>query len=103
MKDTLRFAFSPSQQDLGNVLPFLPLRLSYRGKALDTSALLDTGATVNVLPYNIGRELGINWEQQTMPVKLAGNLANLPAKALLVETTVESPPESRKRQYIREC
>jgi len=70
------------------MLPFLPVCLRFSDSAVETPALLDTGATVNVMPYGMGLELGANWQQQTTPVKLTDNLANLPAKALLVETTV---------------
>jgi len=37
--------------------------------------LLDTGASVNVLPYNVGVQLGASWEEQRFSVTLAGNLA----------------------------
>jgi len=37
--------------------------------------LLDTGASVNVLPYNVGVQLGASWEEQRFCVTLAGNLA----------------------------
>ncbi len=85
MKDVFRTTFNTIDNEL---LPFLPLHLSYRNKSLGTIALLDTGSTVNVLPYPIGLELGANWEEQTTLVKLTGNLANLPAKALLLEAKI---------------
>jgi len=55
-----RFPFTESEKSLGvaSNLPYLPLVLSYRGTSLSVSGLLDTGATVNVLPYDIGRQLG---------------------------------------------
>ncbi|WP_443689857.1 hypothetical protein [Nostoc mirabile] len=37
--------------------------------------MLDTGASVSVLPYSIGVQLGAIWEEQTISVMLAGNLA----------------------------
>ena len=43
-------------------------------------ALLDTGASVNVLPYSIGVQLGAVWEEQTTSVILAGNLAPVEAR-----------------------
>jgi len=64
--------------------------LHFHGNTLDASGLLDTGATVNVMPYQMGIELGADWQQQATPVRLTGNLANLPAKALLVDVTVGS-------------
>jgi len=36
--------------------------------------LQDRGASVNVLPYNVGVQLGASWEKQRFSVTLAGNL-----------------------------
>ena len=85
-----RFPFTESEKSLGvaSNLPYLPLVLSYRGTSLSVSGLLDTGATVNVLPYDIGRQLCAVWDQQTTPVHLTGNLARFEARVLIVSTTV---------------
>ena len=55
-------------------MPHLPLTLSYNGHSLKVEGLLDTGASVNVLPYEIGTQLGFIWENETLSVILAGNL-----------------------------
>jgi len=55
---------------------------------LDVLVLLDTGASINVLPYEIGRELGMIWEQQTLSIPLAGNLAPVEARGILVSVKV---------------
>ena len=68
--------------------PYLPLTLNYEDVFLPVSGLLDTGATVNVLPYEIGERLGAIWERQTVPVYLTGNLARFEARALVVSATV---------------
>ena len=52
------------------------------------SALLDTGASVNVLPHSIGKQLGAVWEEQTTSVTLAGNLAAVEARGLLVSAKI---------------
>jgi len=52
------------------------------------SGLLDTGATVNVLPYQVGLDLGAVWEQASVPVQLTGNLAQFEARALIVSALV---------------
>ena len=52
--------------------------------------LLDTGATVNVLPYTIGKQLGAVWEEQATTVHLTGNLAALEARVLLASARVGS-------------
>jgi hypothetical protein len=85
-----RFAFTEVDKILGvaSSLPYLPLTLSYQDKSLSVSGLLDTGATVNVLPYEIGRQLGAIWDQQATPVHLTGNLARFAARVLIVSATV---------------
>ena len=56
-------------------LPYLPLFLASQGRTISALALLDTGSSVNVLPYDAGLQLGALWEQQTTSVRLTGNLA----------------------------
>jgi hypothetical protein len=51
-------------------------------------ALLDTGASVNVLPYDIGIQLGTTWEEQTVPIQLSGNLARNDARGVVLSATV---------------
>ncbi|MCY7376429.1 MAG: hypothetical protein LH472_10715 [Pyrinomonadaceae bacterium] len=60
--------------------PYLPLTLSRNGISVDVSGLVDSGASVNVLPYRIGLELGAVWEQQTIDFELGGNLASYKPK-----------------------
>lgn len=51
--------------------------------------LLDTGATINVLPYNLGLELGAIWENQTVFIPLAGNLEQIEARGLIVSGIID--------------
>jgi hypothetical protein len=51
-------------------------------------ALLDTGASVNVLPYDIGVELGAVWEAQSVSIPLSGNLARSESRGLILSATV---------------
>jgi hypothetical protein len=67
-----------------DALPQLPLSLTYRNSSLNVSALLDTGASVNVLPYSLGVQMGATWEEQTTSVSLSGNLATVEARGLLL-------------------
>lgn len=93
MLNSQRFNFTESLDTFGipDALPLLPLSLAYRG-LLSTQALglLDTGASVNVLPYSVGIELGAVWEEQTNAVFLGGNLASVEAMGLLVSGTIGS-------------
>ena len=65
-------------------LPRIPIALSYAGLSISADALLDTGSTVNLLPYDIGLQLGIVWEEQTVRLPLAGNLAKVEARGLFL-------------------
>ena len=84
----VQFPFSETDIRIGS-LPYLPLVLNYRKHSLAVKGILDTGSTVNVLPYEVGIELGAIWEQQTTRVKLTGNFANIEARAILISATVE--------------
>ncbi len=86
MRKAQRFNFIEGFDTFGvpDALPQLPLSLTYRDSSVQVSALLDTGASVNVLPYSVGVQLGATWEEQTTSVILAGNLASVEARGLLV-------------------
>jgi len=69
-------------------MPLLPLMLSRDQQNVTVTGLLDTGAAVNVLPHSLGVQLGAVWEQQTIPVRLTGNMAGIEARVLLVTCQV---------------
>ena len=60
MRDSKRYPFISADSTLGeaSLRPYLPLKLTYQGRSVATSGLLDTGSTVNVLPYQVGVDLG---------------------------------------------
>jgi hypothetical protein len=72
----------------------MPITLQ-AAQAVVVSALLDTGAAVNVLPYGIGAQLGFIWEQQTTSVQLSGNLASVEARVVIVAATAAQFPPVR--------
>jgi hypothetical protein len=92
MVDAQRFPYKIIDSSLGMVdrMPYLPLTLSLDGQSLNTEGLLDTGASVNVLPYELGIQLGLIWENEILAVVLAGNWARLEARAVVVEAQVSS-------------
>ncbi len=73
-------------------MPYLPLMLNLNDQFLNTEGLIDTGASVNVLPYELGLQLGLIWEDETLSVLLAGNLARFEARAIVVNAQVSSFP-----------
>jgi hypothetical protein len=84
MTSPQRFPFIErmNQQGEANVFPCVPISLSYRNRNLDVFGLLDTGSSLNVLPYNFGLELGAVWEEQSLSIPLSGNLAPVEARGL---------------------
>jgi hypothetical protein len=66
------------------ILPYVPLILTVGDRAIEVMALLDTGASVNVLPYEVGLQLGATWENQTVVIPLSGNLAQSEARGLVL-------------------
>ena len=83
---TQRFPFSETRAR--GSLPYLPLKLNYQNNSADLIGILDTGASVSVLPYKVGKELGAVWENQTVKLNLTGNLAQFEARAIVVSAEI---------------
>jgi hypothetical protein len=83
MPNTIEFPFADDE-----ALPMIPIALSYANFSVSANALLDSGSTVNLLPYDIGLELGAIWESQTVRLPLAGNLAKVEARGLFLDIQI---------------
>jgi hypothetical protein len=94
MVDKVKFAFTEIDPNLGalSTLPYLPIILTYQNQSISLSGLLDTGSSVNVLPYETDLRLGAVWENQKLSVPLGGNLARFEARALVLTANVEQFP-----------
>jgi hypothetical protein len=90
MRNAERYLFLSSNPALGEASfrPYLSFTLLHQKVSVPASALLDTGASVNVLPYSIGIDLGYDWEQQTTALSLTGNLAQYEACVVLAQAVV---------------
>lgn len=55
-----RYYFQPKRDEFGVLadVRYLPLILTYQNCSVEVMGLLDTGASVNFLPYNVGVQLG---------------------------------------------
>jgi hypothetical protein len=91
MNQKKRFNFIEKTNSDGetSLVPYLPLNLSYQNYSVNALGLLDTGASVNVLPYKMGLELGLNWEKLNIYVTLTGNLSQFPAKGVILSAQIE--------------
>ncbi|NET50733.1 MAG: hypothetical protein F6K09_18995 [Merismopedia sp. SIO2A8] len=85
MPDKIEFPFADS-----DALPKIPITLHRADFSVSTNALLDTGSTVNLLPYDIGVQLGAIWEEQTVRLPLAGNLASVEARGLFTSIQLKN-------------
>lgn len=90
MLNAEQFPYLSSDSKLGEAgfRPYMPITLANQQSSIATSALLDTGATVNVLPYSVGLELGFIWERQTATLNLTGNLAQYEARVVVVQAEI---------------
>lgn len=86
----MRFPYTtaaPTQNEFDS-LPRLPLTLQLDRRQVEAIGLVDSGATVNVLPYDTGLQLGGEWDDRKATIKLAGNLGGLAAQPIFVMATI---------------
>ena len=77
-------------------MPYVPLTLSLGQQVVAVSGLVDSGATINVLPHAVGVQLGAVWDQQATPIRLTGNMAGAEARVLIVTAAVGRFPPVRQ-------
>ena len=90
MSKSKRFRYVLTNQAVlpDDALPFLPLKLSRENETSEVLGLIDSGATINVLPYQVGLKLGAVWENQMRLSQLAGNLGNYESKGLILTAQI---------------
>ncbi|NLX98465.1 MAG: hypothetical protein GXY83_20080 [Rhodopirellula sp.] len=74
----MRFKYTtidPSQDEFDS-LPRVALILRREGRTAEAVGLVDSGATVNVLPYDLGLQLGEVWDDRKASLRLSGSLGN---------------------------
>lgn len=69
----MRFKYSTldSSQNEFDSLPRIPLILHHENRFVEVVGLVDSGATVNVLPYEIGIQLDATWDDRKAIIQLA--------------------------------
>jgi Aspartyl protease len=94
MLDGQKFPYKIIDTSPGMVdrMPYVPIALRLNGQSINAEGLIDTGASVNVLPYELGLQLGFLWESENLSVILAGNLARFEARAVVVEAQITPFP-----------
>ena len=65
-------------------LPRLSFVLHHNAQNIDVVGLVDSGSTINVLPYQYGMQLGLVWNDRQATIRLAGNLSGIMAQPVFV-------------------
>lgn len=93
----MRYRYStlnPSQSE-SDSLPWLPMRLMNGHHRMDVLGLVDSGATVSVLPYDLGKQIGFNWDDRQAVIRLAGSLGSAPAIPVFAMSQIGDAPLTR--------
>lgn len=81
-------AYQPTGITLGNGrLPYLRVRLFGPKTSLEVLALVDSGASISVLPFSVGEKLGYNWEE-SLSIQITGNLSAAQSKLIAARVRV---------------
>ena len=83
-----KYSVSDSTQSEFDSLPRVTLSLYCNNSQAAVSGLVDSGATINVLPYHIGIQLGEIWDDRKAYIRLAGNLGDFMGIPLAVNTII---------------
>jgi hypothetical protein len=78
-----------------DLLPDLPILLRSPPHTVSGLGLVDSGATISVLPYSLGVQLGFDWNSQKLKLRLTGVLAQVEARGIAVEAVVGQLPPVR--------
>jgi hypothetical protein len=71
-----------------DLMPDLPIVLRHQSHSVAGVGLVDSGASISVLPYSLGVQLGFDWKTQKAKITLAGTLAQVDARGIVVEAAV---------------
>jgi hypothetical protein len=71
-----------------DLMPDLPIILRHQSHSLSAVGLVDSGASISVLPYSLGIQLGFDWNTQKAHITLGGTLAHVGARGIVVEAAV---------------
>ena len=86
-----RFAYTPHAQfPVG--IPLETIQLTHKATTVTVPAVVDSGAALNILPFDIGLSLNLDWDNQTYPLDLGGILTGTLAYAVLLQAEIEPFP-----------
>ena len=88
---TEQFAYTPVRSFPGG-MPFVNLQLGHKGYRISVAGLVDSGSALNILPFDVGLELGLDWEKQEFSLEVGGSLKGIEAYAVLVKANIAEFP-----------
>jgi hypothetical protein len=86
-----RFPYTPIPPFSGG-MPVVTVHLARGTYALVTPALVDSGAAMNLLPFECGEQLGFVWNEQRLALPMGGLLSEAKAFAVPVTLTLDPFP-----------
>lgn len=74
MVDAIKFPYVDVRNEYKQIRkrPLIPITLASLTQSLSISALVDSGADANVLPFSVGIQPGLRWDQQPPAGRLMG-------------------------------
>jgi len=78
----MRFPYIVADEQFATLTPRLEMILIYRNKSVNVVGLIDSGSTVNVLPYSVGIALEATWSNQPVVPGLSSPLRGVEVRAL---------------------
>ena len=93
----MRFRYSttdPTHEE-SDGLPWLRRVLHVGTRAVEAVGLVDSGATVNVLPFELGIQLGAVWDDRKAVLRLSGSLGSQPAVPLFAMAEIDGLPVAK--------
>lgn len=93
----MRFRYSTTDptHDESDSLPWLPLVLRVGTRTVEAVGLVDSGATVNVLPFELGMQRGAVWDDRKAVLHLSGSLGSQPAVPVFAMAEMDGLPATR--------
>lgn len=94
MNGPARFPFlqKPNGNGPHDLQPLLPFSLSSGSVSLQLRGLVDSGASISILPLHVGQQFGIPWGTIAQSIQIGGAFSPATAKMLYLHSTIQPFP-----------
>lgn len=69
-------------------MPMIPVSLANGIHRAERLALIDSGATVNVMPFSLGKALGFEWDRESNGFVLTGAAGGVSSKVVAIKASI---------------